>query len=223
MQHISSSSRINYSNKSLKEPTFAEKRELTDTLKQHARQGARREADSNLAQMGRYMRDIINSIGETNEYEDVSVTQEFVYARINDWSFFDESQIAGTSITKYIPSTCTDYPELESIATWVCACMSISLDDVFEVEHVMNLPGLPGSKLPIVSYNAQAVEKFMYTVKHDAHSTQLELTAHPFILYKFKNLKLYFITEGDLLIDFFFWLVLPAPATTASSSSHSSY
>lgn len=177
--------------------------------------------------MGRYMQDVINSVGESSIFEDVQVSKGFTHFLIRDWSFYDERYIAGDGVLRHIDThVIRAMPELESISTWVYVFMSPFIRHPFDPEQIQNLHLIPDSKLPKATHNKESIEKFTYTIKHPNEAPSapptLVLEAHPFILYKFKTIKLYFITENDILIDFFFWHIPLAPPRTEALASASS-
>lgn len=228
MQHSSSSSSSFYSllnnnnqSSTISDPAFKEKQQLVQNLETLKTSSIRREADHNLSRMGRYIRDIFDSAGESNKPQSVSDANLHKHKTIHDWSFYDEHFLEGSALTDRVSKDFLDKrPELKSIATWIYEHMSQFIEQQFDVEYILNLHELPESKCPQATHNPEAEKTFVHHLKHElpsssSSSSSLEddqemswmLTAHAFMLYKFDALKLYFITDGPLLIDFFFWQV----------------
>lgn len=219
MQHFLSNN-SNIKSKSLTSKEYTPNVKSVLEIQQLEFSDIRKEADFNLSQLGRFMRDVSTSAGETNFYQEFIHEKKLLHVRISNWGFFHEEKIAGSSLIDYIPKYLQMYPEIEGISRWLYIHITPFLNTPFDIERILNLHSIPESKFPKVQYNSEAYEDFSYKVK--AIPSTIILKAYPFILDKFPALKLYFIIEENLLIDFFFWHVSPlllAEEQAASSSS----
>jgi len=200
--------------------------QILSDIQESREKKVRHEADQHLTLIGKRLRYIFNTPGLSDVYAFESAGTPVTHVKINDWSFYDEACIKGTSLTKHIPGVIKEFPELEAVCAWLMPFMTPYFNKPFELTKVQTLHELPYSKFPQVRYNPEATESFEYHIKHKLipgtpHS--LMLIAHPFILHKYVNLKLYFITHENILIDFFFWQarsedlrVLSLPSSSSS-------
>lgn len=210
---------------SLSGPRFSDHEQILIDLQEERDKKIRAEADEHLLLIGKRLNHIFSTPGFSDAYNSSVHETSSKFVKINDWSFYDERYISGTSLYKHIPDALKAHPELVTICSWLTPFMTPYLNNPFDVAQVETFHEQPYSKFPQARYNVEAAETFVYTIKcRDLPNTPLQLTlnAHPFTLFNYVMLKLYFITHDEILIDFFFWPVNSEVRSVLLSPSSSS-
>lgn len=182
-------------------------------------------SDRHLEAMGRDMRDIIYSDELTtnvdaNKLLRNTLTLTFRAHRIDDWSFYDETKLMGEGAVSYCRFD--EHPGLDNIASWVHdQLIKVFEQDQTSMGQITDILTSRGTHIGTIIYLPEAIEHFSHHATRLGQSFTVRLTAHPFFIEKLPNVKLFFITEEDVLIDFFFWRVAAVPRALLASSSSS--
>lgn len=186
-------------------------------------------SDRHLEAMGRDMRDVIYSDTLTTNIDANRMTRNqltltFRAHKVREWNFYDETKLMGDGALSYAKFT---EPEIESVCGWVRDRLVGKYGKVVSPEELTELMNAEGSKIGTVVYIPEATEHFYHATTQFPTPLSMKLTAHGYFVEKLVNVKLFFITEQGLLIDFFFWRVAPSipqgPAASSGELSLSSY